>query len=423
MARTNFGRLRDLSLRSISGDAAVVSLFAIACALSILARPANAQTFSVIHSFTGGVDGSVPFAGVTLHGGLLYGTTTYSGSNEHGTVYQIAQVGSNWITRPIFVFPGDGSGGAYPQARVLFGPDGHLYGTTNGGGKYNGGVVFSLTPQLSICKTAACFWTEKTLHSFMGNPDGLGPQFGDLIWDPMGNIYGTTAYGGLSDFGTVYELQPSGNGWAESVLYSFSGPDGEYPAAGVTLDSSGNIFGAAPMGGLYGFGNIFELTYTPGSGWEETVLYSFQNSGDGEYPLGGLIFDKSGNLYGVSIEGGSGGGGTVFELSPAGNTWTFKLLYSFLGAPNCGVYAPLTMDAAGNLYGTTFCDGANSWGQIFKLTNTGNDWVYTPLHQFTGGKDGAFPIGGVTLDAGGSLYGTTTAGGSTNFGTVWMIKP
>ena len=150
-------------------------------------------------------------------------------------------------------------------------------------------------------------------------------------------------------------------------------------------------------------------------------------------PAGGLIFDSAGNLYGTTFDGGSGSGGTLFELSPFGNSWTYKLLYSFSGPDwrSCGPYATLTMDAAGNLYGTTNCDGVYDSGNVFRLRNTENGWVYTSLHDFTGGSDGALPQSNVSIDTDGTLYGTTWNGGEMNCvsgygagcGVVWMIKP
>ena len=171
-------------------------------------------------------------------------------------------------------------------------------------------------------------------------------------------------------------------------------------------------------------GTVFELTYVPGIGWTEQVLYNFQNAGDGALPFGGLILDSSGNLYGSTRNGGSGGGGTVFELSPSGDTWTFKLLYSFsgVGIP-CGPVATLSMDSAGNLYGTTQCDGIYNNGSVFKLSNTENGWVHTSLHDFTGGTDGGDPVSNVSIDTDGTLYGTASGGGDHGYGVVWMIKP
>jgi uncharacterized repeat protein (TIGR03803 family) len=387
----------------------------------------HAQTFSVIHTFTAGTDGAVPMAGVTIQGNSLYGTT--SGPTS-GTVYQLSHSGSNWLFSPLAALHNNGN----PWARVVFGPDGHLYGTSTIGGMNNNGTVFKLTPEVGPCKDAACYWAVNDLHDFGSGTDGQYPEYGDLIWDQQGNIWDTTPEGGISGNGTVYELTPSGNGYTENVIYSFSGPDGAAPFGGLVFDNSGNLFGTTYGGGINNLGTVFELTYVVGVGWTEHVLYSFQNAGDGENPFGGLIFDSAGNLYGTTSFGGSGGGGTVFELSPSGDTWTFKLLYSlsFSGSGQCGPVAALTLDGAGNLYGTTQCDGPSTSGGIFKLSNTQNGWVYTSLHDFTGNADGRGPYSNVTIDSDGTLYGTTLGGGDDMYpcqqytvgcGVVWMIKP
>jgi uncharacterized repeat protein (TIGR03803 family) len=230
----------------------------------------------------------------------------------------------------------------------------------------------------------------------------------------------------------VYELTPSGNGYTESVLYSFlGGTDARMPSSGLVWDNNGNLFGTSEYGGAYDWGTVFELTYVVGVGWKDHVLYSFQNTVDGRIPAVGVIFDSAGNLYSTTPDGGSGGGGTIFELSPSGDTWTFKLLYSFSGQYNlfCGPGATLAMDAAGNLYGTTVCDGIYNAGNVFKLSNTQNGWEYTSLYDFTGGSDGAYPLSNVSIDTDGTLYGTTQEGGNMNgcngygCGVVWMIKP
>jgi uncharacterized repeat protein (TIGR03803 family) len=214
-------------------------LFLCLIALVISSSAAHAQTFSVIHTFTGGADGNGPWAGVTIRGGTLYGTARAGGNNyfPQGAVYEITHVGSNWTTIPIYLFNFHESDGAYPYARVVFGPDGHLYGTTYLGGTDNAGIIFDLIPPLSLCKTANCSWKENMLYSFMGYPsDGDEPGYGDLIWDQQGNIYGTTTHGGPSGFGTVYQLTKSGNSWTEAPIYSFSGPDGEQPVVGFKRD-------------------------------------------------------------------------------------------------------------------------------------------------------------------------------------------
>ncbi len=434
-------KLRELRCSALHKKLSVLratSALAIVFALTLVASPTGqAQTFSVIHAFTG-ADGGNPHAGVTYKAGSFFGTTASGGSgcsgDGCGVVYQMTRVGNNWSTSPIFLFPGV-EGGISPQARVVFGSDGHLYGTTFGGGNMNQntqGNVFKLTPPLSICKTANCFWTENVLYTFDGFQSGGEPGYGDLIWDQQGNIYGTSTEGSENG-GVVYELQPSGNSWTEIPIHVFSSiPDGYASFGGVIWGSNGNLFGTTAGGGTHDEGTVFELTYQVGVGWTKTILHSFQLDVDGANPFGGLVSDSSGNLYGSTTADGVAGGGTIFELSPAGDTWTFKLLYNFSGVEhsNCGPFANLTLDAAGNLYGTTRCDGANGLGNVFKLTNTPNGWVYTSLYDLTGGSDGSYPYSNVTFDENGNLYGTAYDGG--NFGgscgqygcgVVWMIKP
>jgi uncharacterized repeat protein (TIGR03803 family) len=241
-------------------------------------------------------------------------------------------------------------------------------------------------------------------------------------------MYGTTPGGG-SGSGVVYKMTKSGSGWTEQPMYTFSGPDGAQPFAGVIFDNAGNLYGTTAQGGAYGYGTVYELSPT-GNGWTEKVLYSFQGGSDGSTLIGGLIFDQSGNLYGVNDNGGSGGGGTAFELTPNGDgSWTYHLLYSFSGGSQCGPRATLDLDDAGTLYGTTFCDGANNFGSIFKLTPASPYWTYTSLYDFTGGADGSKPISNVVFDTAGNLYGTASSGGNmtnctnSGCGVVWQITP
>jgi len=387
---------------------------------AFLSPAVYAQTFSVIHSFTGS-DGAYPEAGVTIRAGSLYGTTSAGGSNSAGTVYQSMPVGPNWFTLPIFSF--NGSDGEVPMGRVIFGPDGHPYGTTQIGGGENAGLVFDLIPPLTICKTASCPWKQNIVYTFQGHDDGQEPS-GDLVFDQQGNIYGTTFAGGNPSAGTVYELMPPippNNKWTKTILHNFMFSDGANPKSGVILDGNGNLFGTTSQGGSDGNnGTVFELI---NGTWEEKILYNFQNGNDGRSPVAGLAFDSSGNLFGATAWGGSGGGGTVFELSPQGDSWVFTLLYSFSGEVNCGPNASLDFGPDGALYGTTNCDGAHGLGNVFKLANTQNGWVYTSLYDFTGGSDGSEPVSNVAFDANGNLYGTTEYGGSSNRGVVWMIKP
>jgi uncharacterized repeat protein (TIGR03803 family) len=294
------------------------------------------------------------------------------------------------------------------------------------------GGVFKLRPPATFCRSVSCPWIESGLYLFETFSDGEFPT-GDLTFDEAGNLYGTTNLGGR-DTGNIYELTPSANGWTESIVHTFSFTDGADPFGGVIFDNAGNLYGTTEQGGAHARGTVFQFTHS-GSGWTGNLLSIFQGTSDGAYPNAGLILDQAGNLYGASSAEGSGGGGTVFELSPSGGGWTYTVLYGFTGSGggNCpnpgnqyagpGPWASLAMDGTGNLYGTTLCDGANKVGNIFKLTPSGGGWTYTSLHDFTGGNDGAYPISNVTVDANGNLYGTASAGGSQGHGVVWEITP
>lgn len=425
--------------RALRGTA---SALALACALTTVApQPAQAQTFTVVHAFTGGADGGLPQAGVTMDAsGNLYGTASEGGlagacgGAGCGTVYKLARHGSGWVFYPLYSFTG-GSDGAFPVARMIVGANGTLYSTTFAGGDtygYEGaGVVFNLRPPPHVSGRVFSPWTETVLHTFAGGSDGANPD-GDLLFDRAGNVYGTASCSSASCRGTVYELTPSGGGWTEAVLYEFTvGSDGYYPQDGVIFDDAGNLYGVTTSGGTY-YGTVFQLTPSQG-GWAETVLHSFQSKSDGAVPVGGLIFDSSGNLYGTAGGGGPQGGGTVFELTPSSGTWSFGLLYSFYcPGPTCyslpGPQASLFMDSAGNLFGTTTRDGTYGYGNVFRLTPQAVGWTYTSLHDFTGGSDGAYPYGSVFEDASGNLFGTAAEGGTVSAcgggcGVVWEIMP
>jgi len=382
----------------------------------------QAQTYTVLHSFTNATDGANPTAGVTIdRAGNLYGTTSHGGIG-HGTVYKLQRKGSSWALNPIYSFAG-GAEGASPTARVILGPDSLLYGTTTYGGSQNAGTVFRLAPSPKACSRAICPWTETLLYVFSGAADGANPGYGDLVFDQAGNLYGTTYSGGESSEGIVFELMASNGMWTENSIYSFSGSNGSGPLNGVIFDSAGNLYGTTYQGGRYGYGTIFQLS--PSMGWTESVLHSFGYQNDGAYPRAGLIPDQSGNLYGATSDFAPGGGGLVFKLSPSGDSWTYLNVYNLTGTAfnRCGPWGDLAVDAAGNLYGTTFCDGPNKLGSVFKLTFSGGLWIYTSLHDFTGGNDGANPISNVVIDASGNLYGTASAGGALGYGVVWEITP
>jgi uncharacterized repeat protein (TIGR03803 family) len=309
--------------------------------------------------------------------------------------------------------------GAEPEAGLIFDAAGNLYGTTYAGGGHSRGTIFELKPQ------AGGGWVRKVLHIFNSNgTDGYNPR-ASLTLDASGNIYGTTYLGGTYGFGIAFELAPQADGSSiYTVLYAFgSGKDGQYPVAGLIFDSSGNLYGTTGKGGVYNFGTVFELSPQASPGWKETVLYNFGKAAkDGEYPQAGLIFDPAGNLYSTTSQGGMYYRGTVFELMPDAGRWTEKILHSF--SPSEGIIpdAGLVRDAAGNLYGTTYSGGDRGCGTVFEMTPTANQgWTEMVLHGFSAGPtDGCNPSG-LVFDMAGNLYGTTSDGGVYGFGTVFEM--
>jgi len=337
---------------------------------------------------------------------------------------------------PLYDFQG-GNDGANPNARVIFGPDGALYGTTQQGGGAAGcsgfdgcGTVFSLRPPPAACKAALCAWKETVLYRFTGGSDGGLPS-GDLIFDKAGNLYGATVWGGVEacnlgyGCGVVYELTPASGGWTERVLYSFTdGNDGKGPGGGVIFDQAGNLYGTAQSGAL-GRGTVYELT-PGGSGWTENTIFDFQGA-YGLGPGGSLLFDEYGNLFGAT---GSDwvqyGAGTLFEIKQSNGNWARSYEYDFgYDRPAAGV----TMDAIGNLYGTAAgLSKDGSYGVVYRLTPSNGSWSYNELHRFTGGSDGGNPLCTVAVDPSGNLYGTAPIGGANNCGgfgcgVVWQLTP
>jgi uncharacterized repeat protein (TIGR03803 family) len=249
-----------------------------ACAIGIalmlavaLGQAAFAQTYQVIYTFSGRGDGASPASGLTVDAaGNFYGTTTAGGSHGLGAVYKFSHGNSGWILTPLYSFRGvpDGS---EPTARVVFGPDGALYGTTYEGGTGGGnGTVFRLTPPATFCAAVFCSWNEHILYSFTGFPsDGIGP-WAEVVFDPMGNLYGTTVAGGTSQGGIAYEITPAG---LESTVHNFGGDlDGAMPYAPLTLDAAGHLYGTASEHPRFGL--VYELSHL-GTGWTETGCTTF----------------------------------------------------------------------------------------------------------------------------------------------------
>jgi uncharacterized repeat protein (TIGR03803 family) len=260
------------------------------------------------------------------------------------------------------------------------------------------------------------------LYSFTGGNDG-GQSYSSLT-EHNGNFFGATEFGGVLGYGVVFELSPNGSGgWTETVLHEFTlAADGGFPHSTLTFDSAGNLYGTAVSGGESPScpdeicsGVVFELSPT-GTSWTETVLYSFTGGADGGFPQSGPIMDSAGNLYGTTYNS-DGGAGSVFELSPSANGWTEKEIYTVNASTAEGMYAGLTMDAAGNMYGST---GA----EIFELSPNGSGgWSPTVIHTFVSGtSDGFDAEGTLVLDKTGNLYGTTEWGGANATGTVYELS-
>jgi uncharacterized repeat protein (TIGR03803 family) len=377
------------------------------CFLSLLiisaTQPAHAQTYSVLYNFTDkGSAGGDPYGGPILdQQGNLYGTTYLGGSYGSGSIYELSPSGSSWTYQTLYSLKGvtDGAGPGYGS--VAFGPDHMLYATTEGGGYFGTAVAICDCPQ-----------KEYVVHRFGNGTDGGEPMNG-VVFAPSGNFYGTTLVGGNNGNGAVFEIKSSGNTWIETSIYKFAGgADAINPVATVSIDAHGNLYGTAPAGGAYSNGAVYELSHSA-TGWNETVLYSFQGLSDGANPVGGVIVDPSGNLYGTTFDGGDNGGGVVYELSPNGAGWNFTVIYSLTGGYS-GPYNKLTRDLNGNLYGTTTTSGASSLGTVFKLSPANGSWTFTDLYDFPGGNDGGFPYGALAVDANGNIFGTATIWGSDN---------
>lgn len=419
--------LSPLSVKRLQPTAAVLAL---ALLLSLFASHAAAAQFTVLHTFSG-ADGQFPYPGVVIdRRGNLYGTTQYGGSADHGAVFRLSPSGSGWVLTVLYSFQG-GNDGAYPYGNVTIGPDGALYGATTGGGGsgcgYGCGTLFRLSPPATACKTATCGWNETMLYRFTGGDDGRYPASAP-VFDQAGNLYGTTIIGGQSDAGAVYELSPSSGGWIQSVIYSFSGAnDGNESYSGLTFDRAGNMYGTTILGGIFGGGTVYELT-PGGSGWTQSVLYSFTGGADGGSPYGNVMFDGAGNMYGMASTGGAlPAGGTAFEMTPTGGGWSYSVLYDFTQTNDGGEdpHDGFVMDSNGILYANADAGGIppQNDGTVFKLTPSSGSWTYTSYHEFTGGDDGFDPFGPLTFGSDGNLYGTARFGGANGAGVIFMVTP
>jgi uncharacterized repeat protein (TIGR03803 family) len=374
-------------------------------------------TESVLHNFTSADsgNGAYPLGGLIMDSaGNLYGTTSSGGSNDAGVVFKLSpSTGGGYTESVLFSFPGQPpiSVGAYPSGDLMMDDAGNLFGTTTNGGTGGYGVAYELSP------TAGGGYTISVLHNFDGSTADGGEPTGGLIMDSAGNLYGTTSAGGAGLQGTVFRIASAvGGGYTESILYSFTGgSDGSTPEAGLIMDSAGNLYGTTSSSNTQGcgscLGTVFKLAPAAGGSYTESTLHIFTGF-DGAVPAAGLIMDSAGNLYGTTKLGTGRGGigmGTVFKLSASGSN--YSTLYSFTGGPDgARPVAGVIIDSVGNLYGTTSA-GGGGFGTVFQLAPDGSGgYGESVLFSFAGGSGGAGPAANLIIDSVGNLYGTTSSG-------------
>jgi len=320
---------------------------------------------------------------------------------------------------------GIGRGGNNLYGGLILDAAGNLYGVAESGGRYGQGVVFELSPG------SGGGWTETVLYSFRGGQDGASPH-ATLAWDVAGNLYGTTVSGGGTacgrGCGVVFRLTPAGGEWTESVLHQFmGGADGQVPYPGVAVDAAGKVYGGTTGGGAGGLGTVYRLAPNSAGGWDYTVLHSFTGRPDGATLYATPVLDAAGNVYGTTYAGGAHNQGAVFAITPAANGgWMEHILYGFQGgADGANPMAPVTFGQHGTLYGTTEAGGSANCGTAYRLArDQAGAWHETLLHAFLGilAQDGENP-NGLILDAHGNLYGTSLGGGVDNPGTIFELSP
>ncbi len=386
-----------------------------------------ASDFSTLYSFDGingsGANGPL----IADSSGVLYGTTSFGGSYGLGTAFSLmppASPGGPWTENVLWSFGAlqPSPDGYQPSGGLVIGSGGVLYGTTYGGGLFFSGTVFSLTPPAQ----PGAAWTERLVYEFgaIGNRDGAGPG-GPLVLMPEGDLLGTTFGGGGYGGGTAFSVSATGNGSLDNILWNFGGTgDGSGPT-GLTADSDGVLYGTTEAGGAHDHGTAFSLAPpSPGGDWTEKVLWSFSGPpGDGDGP-GPVLIGPRGVLYGVTPDGGAYFNGTAFSLIPSaqGTSWTEKVLRNFRSFAADPV-GPVVLDGSGQIYGVAQEGGRHGLGFVFRLTppsSPGGDWGVAILHDFSG-TDGSKPQ---PLFHGprGVLYGATFGGGSQNYGTVFSLK-
>ena len=325
---------------------------------------------TVLYDFTGGADGGEPYKGVTLDAqGNLYGTAVTGGGGSCeggcGVVFKLTNSGGTWTQSVIHTFTG-GNDGSGPGSPVAIDRLGNVYGTTPTGGANAMGVVYQLRLD------ASGQWNLRVIHTFTGGTDGGGGSASRLLIDAARNLYGVCTVGGANGLGTVFEMSPRQGTWQFATLYAFKdSPDGALPYGGVISDRAGNLYGTTYYAGVHDLGTVYKLTHNHGT-WSESVLYSFKGGADGASPISSLAADAAGNLYGTTSDGGAAacGCGVIFKMTRgATGKWTESVAYRFPGSPSPGfAYNGMVGDAAGSFYGATVHGGSDNDGAVYKFT-------------------------------------------------------
>jgi uncharacterized repeat protein (TIGR03803 family) len=402
----------NLIERSSASMRSALSLAAV-CVMLLAARPALAQTETVLYNFCSlrGTcpDGASPESSLTSDGaGNFYGTTQNAGwtYGSYGNVFELSPNGNGGFNEITLHHFSGGADGAYPRSSLTFDSAGNLYGTASDGGMYGYGVVFQLS-------RVGSNWNETVLYDFTNAGDGGNPWTA-VIMDQAENLYGATIGGGPGGSGTVFELSPSGDGWTERVIYSLT-DSALFPleTSGLTMDGDGNIFGAA------GF-SVFQLSSNGSGGWDSNVIYTFPPR---YYSIDSTpVVDKEGNIFGTIMNEykKKAGTGQVYKLTRVNNEWEAQILAAW--GDGTGPEGGVVLDPAGNVYGTTVGGGTNGEGTVFESVPKSQRYQKKVLWNFDG-IDGETPLGGVILDGAGNLFGTTWMGGTQGLGTAFEVTP
>ncbi len=390
-------------------------------AVFLFVSQASAATETVLYTFTGGVDGANPVdLGLLARdsAGTLYGTTQYGGTCDNGTVFQLSNEGEETVLHSFCL--ADGAG---PFAGIIRDSSSNIYGTTTSGGNIGCGTVFKLVGS-----------TLTTLHNFSCDAGGSEPL--GIILDNSGNLYGVAGSGGVNQNGIAFEISNTGQ---FSVIYTFCSlngcADGSSPIGWLVLDNAGNLYGTTTNGGdsscsSLGCGVVFEL-FKGNSGWEEKVLHTFEGT-DGGFPVGIITYpvvSSSSQLvfFGTTSAGGMAGNGTIFEMVRGKAGFNFTTLHNFNGSD--GISPVGRLKIIGNrIFGTTDYAGSGGYGTVFEMTRTNEGLTETTLYSFTKTNDGGWPESGVVADTTGNLYGAAKYGGSNacypdGCGVIFEVTP